>query len=500
MIDYQCPHCKRMLRVSERCIGMQGACHYCGARVVIEADAPAKEPAARLTSERDAEDDPEALCGPFTIGAESFGAYDPAHGASPDEADVASADIPRAQLAQSRLEIERLARELETLRTELVTAEVAKDAAQARVRRLEAELAAARVDKADWATLRVELERTAARPVQSGYEVGRPTDERTGRDAGRDRCPAEIEPEPQAETASRDAEPLVETQTFGVTEGVPRRTDRMRLLLALGIFCVALVLLTGSLWLPPMKPVRTSILPAITEVSRKIGLPDPKARPDAPETPPVPSSGKLEATVTYFPARGQMVAQDTPAAQLAVVLVRQSLDTDAFDPPAQWTEHTTDADGKLMISDLVPGRYVLRARPEGPRESWVPLDPRATDVVAVRGGQATTCTLQVVDTVSIIRGHVADAKTGKPLGKTVLSLMGADAASAATNQKKITVTTKADGTFRVDPLEMGYGDFVLRCDAAPKGYGTTGEFAGTRKIGIAGEAIRFELRRKVQSR
>ena len=45
VIEYQCPHCNRILKVPEKFIGLEGACSFCGTRLTIPADVVASEPA-----------------------------------------------------------------------------------------------------------------------------------------------------------------------------------------------------------------------------------------------------------------------------------------------------------------------------------------------------------------------------------------------------------------------------------------------------------------------
>jgi len=154
----------------------------------------------------------------------------------------------------------------------------------------------------------------------------------------------------------------------------------------------------------------------------------------------------------------------------------------AYAPPLEWAEETATDAGTLIIRNLVPGRYALQARPEGPREAWKPIDDSTKDLttLVVRKGETTRCTLKLVDSSSAIRGRVADLESGKPVPKASVAVSG-----DFSGGKKITVVTKEDGTFLLDPLETGYGSFSAACAPLPKGYLSSTTFDGTRELGVA---------------
>ncbi|MCX5759229.1 MAG: hypothetical protein NTU83_12120, partial [Candidatus Hydrogenedentes bacterium] len=95
MIDVECPHCKRILKVSEKFIGAEGACKHCGGRLVIAANMPQPEfdasPRAAILTEHVS---PESGTQQETITALT-----------------ANVEVLHAQLSQSRHDIERLAKD-----------------------------------------------------------------------------------------------------------------------------------------------------------------------------------------------------------------------------------------------------------------------------------------------------------------------------------------------------------------------------------------------------
>ena len=96
MIDVECPHCKRILKISEKYIGVEGACKHCGGRLVIAVDTPpsAFEPSPHAARPAD-HVSPELGTQQETINALT-----------------ANIEVLHAQLSQSRQDIERLAKEM----------------------------------------------------------------------------------------------------------------------------------------------------------------------------------------------------------------------------------------------------------------------------------------------------------------------------------------------------------------------------------------------------
>ncbi len=444
MIDYQCPHCKRMLRISEKFIGLEGACHYCGARIVVEASMPEGE------SPPEVEEQPEVF--------------------------QDALDLVRTQLANSRRDNERLAREVETLKAERLEREAQLNEALARVR---------------------DLEEAPDRAQQAEQ-------------------PEVLPDEPLVERAPEDdSEPIAPAPQREIVPVAPaiRRTDHKRLVLALVLFGVALVLLTGSLWMPPMNPKRAGSLEGKTGTDslfgslKSVSVPafpgTPKSDvvpvfPEKKDEPPAPVTGGIEAVATYYLARAQTGTNEVPAAKAALIVVRQASDN-AYDPPEQWKECESDGTGKAVLDGLTPGRYLVRERFDGARDTWKPLDPAtvdAQDLVTVQPGQTAHCTVRIVDNASAVQGSVVDAKTAKPIPGATLSVSG-----EATGHDSLLVTSSEDGSFRIDPREMGYGPFTIRCTAPPKGYSAAkAESSGTRQPGAATGPVRIALSKRAKAK
>jgi len=203
------------------------------------------------------------------------------------------------------------------------------------------------------------------------------------------------------------------------------------------------------------------------------------AEPDIPDAKSFPAA-EIPDSAPFADARKTLAAfadktgRDAFNARLAALF--------AYALPPEWAEETATDSGALIIRNLVPGRYALLARPEGPREAWKPIDPSAKDLttLVVRQGETARCTLKLVDSASAIRGKVADGESGKPVPKATVVVSG-----DFSGGKKITVVTKEDGTFMLDPLETGYGSFIATCAPLPKGYLSSTTFDGTRELGVA---------------
>jgi hypothetical protein len=592
MIDFECPHCKRTLKIPERYIGMEGACKFCGGRILIPADstdalgdafqaAPSRQGAGADLSERpwaagvgaktlqnqlaQARSEIERLARSIeterAARVEAEAARDAAETrarrleekltAVNHEEDVlslrAAFDRAESQLTQSRVDVERLAKLLETERVAKVEAEIARDVAQIRARRLEENLAAGQ-DPWDFAMLRAEIERTEAQLAQNQLDVQRFANELETERGAR----------ALAKAADRqDAGPAGPPETVPAPEEA-RRVSRAGIggVLA-GIVCVIVVLFLGIVALPAMKPVRDSVR---TAAGAPIG--SSAARPIQPSA-SSPSTGDLEVAVAYVvpsaeqrpapnvpiviarerfnreafgrlieeagvapdtrdafsdwyclgPAetgdarlfRASEVPEDAPFAlerkQIAALADRigrdvfetRLLDVLTFDSPAEWTEYTSSAAGVVTVTGLAPGRYATQVRPEGGRDSWPPLDrtKKDLDIITVRAGDRAKTTLKLVDSVSAIRGKVLDSNTGKPVARVPLLISGE--AAVSTNTALITTD---DGTFAVGPLDAGYGAFVIHCDPLPKGFVAASSFSGTREPGVAQEPIILQLSKK----
>jgi hypothetical protein len=434
-------------------------------------------------------------------------------------------------LAQSRLDVERLARELEAERVARMQSDAAREAMETRRRRFQED----------------------TRPTEE-------QDEPAAKEAGA--LPTEAEIDQFLALAPLDSGPRP-------ASGAAKRPRNVTWLgAALGTVCVVAALLAAGLWLPFLGPLRAFLRPAITNVSTQLkSFSTSQQTPATPQA--APSTGDLSATVVYrMPTSAQLETNEAPAAHAPIILARRRLNRELLDPllreagiapdiweafadwyylgepdtpdakrflssegldgkpfggprkqmaafaerigrdvfearllaampfdaPSEWTEHTASEKGVVTIPDLPPGRYLLRMHPEGPRHTWMPLETAAANdpnIVAVRAGEHSTCAVKLVDTRSAIRGQVVDAKTAKALPWVILTVTGDVAAG-----RKVTATTQEDGAFRVPPLDVGYGAFTIQCDAVPKDYLTGPSFSGVREVGVPLDPILIQLSKK----
>ncbi len=586
MIDVECPHCKRILKISEKYIGVEGACKHCGGRLVIADDTPPSEFEPSAHGERPVDRVPPELVAKQETITEL----------------TANIEVLHARVSQNRHDIERLAKDLETERVARAEAAVARDVALVRVKCLDMNLAAIG-EKVEDGALRAEFECSGAQLAQSRTDVGRLANELETERAARIR----------AETAYR----MMELRTRRVQEQFRRLIQEKSgpkaeaavpvsavaqdpvdskelaqaapedLAEAVGLCIDSLVPSEGeidhavAIDNPEIEPASESEAPkeesaeptpepkrtwagwaaaALLLVVVAGGLATYYTKPlwmHAPSRPSgnLPDSGVIEASVAYMTSR-QPEAPTAPAARAVMVVARQQFDAKAFqellqeagvpqdawaelsqwfylaepdipdakkfpsagvpdnapliearkklavladkagrdafnkrlvallafDAPKDWAEETVADTGVVVVRNLVPGRYAILPRPDGPRETWNPIDPATKDLTlaVVRKGETARCALKLVDAASAIRGQVTDAESGKPLAKVALAVSG-DIATG----KKLTVTTKEDGSFLLDPLDTGYGAFNLACVALPKGYLNSTTFGGTRERGVA---------------
>ena len=536
MIEYQCPHCNRTLKVPEKFVGFEGACSFCGARITIPADVVASEP-----------DDSSAAA----------------------VANAALFETPESA-RQARLSIERLAKELEAERIARLEAEAAREVAEERVRTLEKKVVGAIAEKSENTFAHADIERMEAQLAQGRREVERLAKELEAERALRAPAVAERGALEGSADSTRGQAVIGETPlaTRPWTLPVYPASRGRRFLSILVTVFVVVLLLAVSLWRPSTESIHKIATQTFEKVSGRLpGPSNREAAPGAPQPDKLPT-GQLEIDVSYDVARIQGANKDVPASGVPVVVVRQRLNrgvldallqeaevpqetwdafaewyyleepdrpdvkrfhvTDlpaeaayaevraalaalaerlgrevfesrleealSFDPPSDWVEYTASAEGKIAISDLEPGRYFVRRSPETPREKWTALDAAAAnsqDIVTVRPGQAIQCSLHVEDTASLIHGEVVDADTAKRLAKVALTLTG-DAAHG----KKMKLITGNDGTFRIGSSGIGYGEFNLACEKLPKGYVSAVDYTGIREIGVSLSPIVIQLSKK----
>jgi hypothetical protein len=255
VIEYQCPHCNRILKVPEKFIGLEGACSFCGTRLTIPADVVASEPT----------DPPSSTANGSLISG------------SPESA---------AHVAQTRLNTERHAKELEAERIARLEAEAAREVAEARILHLEKRVAEAIAEKSENVLSRADVECTEAQLAQSRRDVERLAKELEAERALRMRAEAAcgaVEKEVRLLDQYADMGPQalrrtpipVRPQTGPVCPASRARRFASILILVL----VVAFLLAVSLWRPSTESIRKIISPALEKISGK--LPGTTRRDDA---------------------------------------------------------------------------------------------------------------------------------------------------------------------------------------------------------------------------
>lgn len=364
MIEYQCPHCQRVLKVPETFIGVEGACNYCGTRLTIPADVVAS------------------------------------NGGTADVTAKAPQDAGSAHTHQT---VERLAKELEKERIARLEAEAAREVAEERIRHLERKAAAAIAQWTDHAALQADLDLARAQLTESQQEVVR-----LGKELETARSLARGEAPPPRVNAIR---PPVRT------------VSRKRQIVSVCILAIAVtVLLAISLWRPSTESLRANLQPAIDLVRDKLAPQQPA--PAAPAT----GSADIAAyyAVTRPGSPDQEVA--APGVNMAVIPLKQDAGASAesLAAPADWIADVTDKEGHLVLKDLPAGRYLVQQVPDAPRTDWKPVDASAAsqNTITISGGDTAKLKLRVEDPASTIRGQIVDAETSKPVGKVPIELSG----------------------------------------------------------------------------
>ena len=374
MIEYECPHCGRSLRVSEKFIGEEGACKYCGGRVVIAAETPAPPPPEDAAPERkdEAPDDVshDRQLSPSQAEEAAF-AYLQREMLNALKSNI---EVLQTQLNQSRSDIERLARDLEVERVARIEAEVSRDVAEIRARRLEENLASGRGSD-DVGSARADLDRAEAQLAQSRLDLEHLAQDLETERAVRVRAEAAQKmmaarfrrtmEEMRARAAEKEDSPVPDMETILPTESeieqaialnsfalpeAPQETEvpelagndspptktsagprgRFRgrpLLVAGSIGAVFLFLAASFVWLPPMRSVRAHLFGQAGE-----------------GTPEAPPTGSLTIHVSYVVRTGDPKVAAVPAPNVTMLLARQRFDSETFDqllqeagvPREQW--------------------------------------------------------------------------------------------------------------------------------------------------------------------
>ena len=290
MIEYQCPHCNRILKVPEKFIGLEGACSFCGTRLTIPADVVASEPA-----------DPSSS---IANGSLISGNLESA-----------------AHAAQTRLNVERLAKDLEAERIARLEAEAVREVAEGRIRHLEKRVAEAIAEKSENVLSQADVECMEAQLAQSRRDVERLVKELEAERALRMRAEAACG---AVEKEVRSIEQYADkgSQALGKAPipvrpqiGPVRPATRARRFMSVVILVLVVAfLLAVSLWRPSTESIRKIISPVLEKISGK--LPGPTKRDDA--SPLQQADRLLDAAASEPPdivaARGSQQAE--PALRL----------------------------------------------------------------------------------------------------------------------------------------------------------------------------------------
>lgn len=486
VIDFQCPHCQRILKIPERFLGMEGACDYCGGRIAVTPEsvmavAGERQPAAGNRG-------PAATYGP----------------ASPHDEDVT---VVRGDTQPAEEQDGPAAKETGALATEaeieqfLAAAGLDSDARPApgeAIRNTATAMtvagAAKRPRTVTWLGAAVGTVCVLAGLLAASLWLPFLSPLRAFLGPAMTNVSSQLKSfsTPQRTPATPQAAPrtgdLSATVRYRMAEGARLQINETPA--AHAPLILTRQRLNRELFDPLLR--EAGIAPDVWEAFADWYY---LGEPDAPDAKRFLSAEGLEGKPFEGPRRqmaalGDRIGRNVFEARLLAAM--------PFDAPAAWTEHMTSEKGIVTIPDLPPGRYLPRMRPEGPRGTWMPLETAAANdpnIVTVRAGEHSTCAVKLVDTRSAIRGQVVDAKTAKALARVIVTVTGDVAAG-----KRVIATTKEDGAFSIPPLDVGYGAFIIQCDALPKDYVTGPSFSGVREIGVPLEPIVIHLSKRPASK
>jgi hypothetical protein len=163
-----------------------------------------------------------------------------------------------------------------------------------------------------------------------------------------------------------------------------------------------------------------------------------------------------------------------------------------IEPPDKWMEARLADDGKAILESIDSGRYLVLPRPEGDKQAWAVPPPVTLEderVAVIRKDETTELLLTLTDEKSAIRGIVVDAESGSPVAAAKLTLTG----DAAPSEEGFPVVSGDDGTFTIDPAQVGYGNFTIKAAGLPEGYRAATLYQGARQQSVATPPVAIEF-------
>ena len=428
MIDFECPHCARMLKISEDHLGEEGACRYCGGRIRVQP--VVKQP----------QDDWNGMLAevpPKTEKEQKVANTDDPTPEKPEASVLARPDyletnitILQTLLTQSRSDVERLARELELARNARIESDVARDIAEARAKRMEERLVAESA-RTDFNVLAADLERAITQLAQSRAEV--------------ERLAKDLEVERSAKIRAEITGRLLETHLKRLQHDIDPNQDE---------FVNSIAEIS-----PEMLDAETSMLtqaveepePATNTQILKQDIPI-----EIPQDTEISARTPIETpTLNLGKIRPESRRQSPVFTVLLVILlsVLCALVIVSYVPQFQGIRNELFSKFQFSI-----GKEELTPEASSPA---TPISPETTP----KPVEATTPPPENAAINENIDGMVRDAATGAAIGNVDLHVSGEAAGPAG-----IDLRSAQDGSFTLLGSQLTYGSLAIECITPPEGY------------------------------
>ena len=430
MIDFKCPYCNRILRISEEHLGAEGSCRHCGGRILVHPPSP-----------QSAADDWNGMLADVSPAESEKKMNHPPAESSPEKQESSvlarpeyletNITILQTLLTQSRADVERLARELELARNARVEADVARDIAEARAKRMEERLVA-ETARTDFNILAADLERAITQLAQSRAEV--------------DRLAKELELERSAKIRAEITGRLLESHLKRLQHDIDPNQDE---------------------FVNAITEVSDELLAA--EGPKSVSIGD-KSEPDEPILPfenvspqeplPIPEKSPFEQVAPSTLNLGKIRPKSHRIHPVFIVLLVVVLPVLGALAAITYLPQFKEVRDKLLtrIHSIASQPKPVLPFPESPQ----PTTATPTTQPQSQPEPSPNATSPSENITGIIR----DAETGDPIGNVDLHVSG----EASGTPSGIDLRSAQDGSFTLLGSHLGYGSLTIECPTPPEGY------------------------------
>ena len=475
MIDFECPHCTRMLRISEDHLGAEGACRYCGGRILVR---PGVKQPPEVNQSPDDWNGMLAEVPQTDPTTEKERTVANANGPTPEKPEASvlarpdyletNLTILQTLLTQSRSDVERLARELELARNARIESDVARDIAEARAKRMEERLVAESA-RTDFNVLAADLERAITQLAQSRAEV--------------ERLAKDLEVERSAKIRAEITGRLLESHLKRLQHDIdPNQDEFVNTIAEVSAEASAeisaeMLNAEAKMFSKPLEEHKMGVntLTLMPEVNADLPLNE--------ANPPITSV--KSPTLNLGKIRPEPHRRSPVFTVLLVILlsVLSALAAITYVPQFQGVRDGLLAKFRAETVTETPIQEITPSVAPGSQSSQSETTPAPVEPV--------TPTPEKVTINENINGMVRDAETGAAMGNVDLRITG-EAAGA----EGIDLRSAQDGSFTLLGSQLGYGSLTIECMTPPEGYAPSSPYPAVRQKDQSTPPVEIKLAKK----